>query len=282
MGFNLICNRETLNCFKGLCISLPTFFNSTFLYRTFVAMNNSKPVVKFIKFNELIIFEDDNLIVINKPPLVSSLDDREGGGMNIIRLAKKYHEDAQICHRLDRETSGVMLIAKNPETYRLVSMEFEHRRVDKKYHALIEGVHRFDDLMVDLPILNQGNKNVSIDRANGKTAITYFKSIRHFNHFTLVECKPITGRMHQIRIHLATQKASIVGDEMYKGKPVFLSQLKRGYTIGKGKEEMPIMKRFALHAKSVKLSLGDHTYEFDAPYPKDFATLLKQLEKFDS
>jgi len=245
-------------------------------------MNTSKPLIKFLKFSELIIFEDDNLIVINKPPLVSSLDDREGGDMNIYRLAKKYHEDAQICHRLDKETSGVMLIAKNPETYRLVSIEFEHRRVEKKYHALIEGVHNFNNLKVDLPILNQGNKNVSIDRTNGKNAITYFNSIRYFNHYTLVECKPVTGRMHQIRIHLATQRASIVGDDLYKGKPVFLSQLKRGYSLSKGQEEMPIMKRFALHARAVSFTISGSLFQFEAPYPKDFATLIKQLEKFDS
>ena len=237
---------------------------------------------KFLKFSEIIIFEDDDLIVINKPPLISSLDDREGAAANILRLAKRYHEDAQICHRLDRETSGVMLIAKNPETYRLVSIEFERRRVDKKYHAVIEGVHFFDDLMVDLPILNQGNKNVNIDREHGKNAITYFKSIRHFRKFTLVECRPITGRMHQIRIHLATQRASIVGDELYKGSPVFLSQLKKKYSLGKDQEEQPIMQRFALHARSVTFTLNEKTFEFEAPYPKDFATLLKHLEKFDS
>lgn len=246
-------------------------------------MDTVKSTSKFLKFSDLIIFEDSDLIVINKPPLISSLDDREGGdqNQNIHRMAKAYHEDAQICHRLDRETSGVMLIAKNPEMYRLVSMEFEHRRVTKRYHALIEGVHRFEDKLVDLPILNQGNKNVSIDRARGKNAITYFNSIRFFKHFTLVECKPITGRMHQIRIHLATLRASIVGDEMYKGKPVFLSQLKRKYTLAKGKEERPIMKRFALHAKSIALTVGEKDFVFDAPYPKDFATLIKQLEKFD-
>lgn len=273
---------DSRSSIAGTDVFLYLHFKFSYSYCTFVVMNKSKAVTKFFKFNELIIFEDDNLIVINKPPLISSLDDREGGDLNIIRLAKRYHEDAQICHRLDRETSGVMLIAKNPETYRLVSMEFEHRRVDKKYHALIEGVHHFDNLMVDLPILNQGNKNVNIDRANGKTAITYFTSIRYFNHFTLVECNPITGRMHQIRIHLATQRASIVGDELYKGKPVFLSQLKRGYTLSKGREEMPIMKRFALHAKMVKITINGTLFEFDAPYPKDFGTLLKQLEKFDS
>lgn len=245
-------------------------------------MNITRTTTKFFKLSDLIIFEDSNLIVINKPPLVSSLDDREGSEQNIHRMAKAYNEDAQVCHRLDRETSGVMLVAKNPETYRLVSMEFERRRVKKCYHALIEGVHRFDDKLVDLPILNQGNRNVSIDRLKGKSAITYFNSVRFFRHFTLVECMPVTGRMHQIRIHLATLKASIVGDGMYQGKPVFLSQFKRGYTLGKDKEEWPIMKRFALHAKSIALTIDGKDFKFEAPYPKDFSTLIKQLERFDS
>lgn len=245
-------------------------------------LQNDVRLFKFPKFEELIIHEDDNLIVINKPPFVSSLDTREGEEVNILRLAKRYHEDAQVCHRLDKDTSGVLLIAKNPETYRLVSIEFERRRVDKTYHAIIEGVHHFDQLKVDLPILNQGNKNVSIDRARGKAAETIFTSLQFFRNYTLVECKPITGRMHQIRIHLATQRAAIVGDEMYRGKPVYLSQIKRrGFTMSKDQEELPIMKRFALHSRLVSFRLEDREYKFEADYPKDFATLLKQLEKFD-
>src|SRR5690606_7285907 len=94
-------------------------------------------VLKLPKFVDMIIYEDDNLIVINKPPFVASLDEREGGEINILRLAKKYHADAQVCHRLDKETSGILLIAKNPETYRSVSIAFERRRVDKIYHAVI-------------------------------------------------------------------------------------------------------------------------------------------------
>lgn len=237
---------------------------------------------KFPKFKDIILFEDQDLIVVNKPPFVSSLDEREGGEVNILRMAKQYHADAQICHRIDKETSGLLLIAKNPETYRAVSIEFEKRRVKKVYHAIIDGTHVFEDLKVDLPILNLGNKNVSIDRANGKLAETWFNSIAYFKHYTLVECKPVTGRMHQIRIHLATQHASIVGDTLYKGKPVYLSQIKRGYTIGKGQEEFPIMKRFALHARALSFRIHDQDYHFEAPYPKDFATLLKQLEKFDA
>ncbi|SFS38484.1 RluA family pseudouridine synthase [Sphingobacterium wenxiniae] len=244
---------------------------------------NDNRLFRFPKFNDLIIFEDDNIIVINKPPFVASLDDRAGGEVNILRLAKKYYPDAQVCHRLDKDTSGILLIAKNPETYRLVSIEFEKRRVNKVYHAIIGGTHTFDNLTVDLPILNQGNKNVSIDRANGKPAVTIFNSIEYFKHFTLVECRPVTGRMHQIRIHLATQRAAIVGDTMYRGKPVFLSEIKRkGFSLAKDKEEQPIMKRFALHARSVSFTIDGHPYAFEAEYPKDFATLLKQLQKFDS
>lgn len=246
-------------------------------------IQTENPVFKLPKFRDLIIYEDENLIVINKPPFIASLDDREGGEHNILRLAKKYHANAQVCHRLDKETSGLLLIAKNPETYRLVSIEFERRRVEKLYHAVIDGTHVFENLKVDLPILNQGNKKVVIDRAKGKAAETIFNSVRYFKHYTLVECRPITGRMHQIRVHLATQHAAIVGDEMYRGKPVYLSQIKRrGFTLSKDKEELPIIRRFALHARSVAFTIDGKQYAFEAEYPKDFATLLKQLEKFDT
>jgi 23S rRNA pseudouridine955/2504/2580 synthase len=89
--------------------------------------------------------------------------------------------------------------------------------------------------------------------------------------------------MHQIRIHLATQRASIAGDEMYKGEPVFLSKIKRKYRLSKDQEELPIMKRFALHAYEVTFKLiNGEDVKIHAPYPKDFDTLLKLLEKFDS
>jgi 23S rRNA pseudouridine955/2504/2580 synthase len=239
--------------------------------------------MKIPKFTDLILFEDDDIIVVNKPPFISTLDEREGGEINMLRLVKSHLPDAQICHRLDKETSGALIIAKNPEAYRSVSIQFEKRRVKKIYHAVIEGTHVFEDLLIDLPILNTGKGNVSINRQDGKRAETWFKSIRFFKHYTLVECKPVTGRMHQIRIHLATQQAAIAGDEMYRGKPVFLSALKRKYHLGKDQEEMPIMKRFALHAYEVTFKLmNDKDITIHAPYPKDFETLLKLLEKFDA
>src|ERR1700712_4099872 len=239
--------------------------------------------MKFPKFADLILFENDDIIVVNKPPFLSSLDEREGGEINVLRLAKQYWGDAQICHRLDKETSGALIIAKNPEAYRSVSMQFEKRQINKVYHAIIEGTHVFEELFIDLPILNVGKGSVTINRQEGKRAETWFQSLKYFKHYTLVECRPVTGRMHQIRIHLATQKESIAGDDMYKGEPVFLSKLKRKNHLGKDQEEKPVMKRFALHAYEVTFKLvNGELVTIHAPYPKDFETLLKQLEKFDA
>ncbi|RZK41967.1 MAG: RluA family pseudouridine synthase [Pedobacter sp.] len=239
--------------------------------------------MKYPNFKELIIFENDDYIVVNKPPFVASLDERGAAGeVNILRLAKAYSSDAQVCHRLDKETSGAIVVAKNPEAYRHLSIQFEKRKVNKVYHAVVDGQFQFNDLFVDLPILNDGNKNVTIDRQDGKRAETYFNTLKHYKHYTLVACKPITGRMHQIRIHLATQRAAIVGDHMYKGKPVYLSSIKKGYRLSKDEEEQPIIKRFALHAKEITFKgLDDTEIRIEAPYPKDFATLLKLLDKFD-
>ena len=239
--------------------------------------------MKYPNFKDLIIFENDDYIVVNKPPFVASLDERSTAGeVNILRLAKQYADDAQVCHRLDKETSGAIVIAKNPDAYRNLAMQFERRKVKKVYHAIVNGQFQFDNLFIDLPILNDGNKSVSIDRQDGKRAETYFNTIKHYKHYTLVECKPVTGRLHQIRIHLATQRAAIAGDHMYKGKPVFLSTLKKGYRIAKDEEELPIMKRFALHAKQIVFKgLDEQDISVEAPYPKDFTTLLKLLDKFD-
>ncbi|PST83305.1 RNA pseudouridine synthase [Pedobacter yulinensis] len=240
--------------------------------------------MKIPAFKSMVLFENDDYVVVNKPPFIASLDERNApGDLNMLRLARQYSPDAQVCHRLDKETSGCLLIAKTPDAYRSASMQFERRKVTKNYHAIVNGHVIFTDLLVDLPILNAGNKNVSIDRKEGKRAETIFNSLTYFKHYTLVNCQPITGRMHQIRIHLATQKASICGDELYKGKPVFLSAIKRGFRLAKGEEEQPIMKRFALHARSLVFKgMDESEILVEAPYPKDFAVLLSLLEKYDS
>jgi RluA family pseudouridine synthase len=230
------------------------------------------------KIEENILFEDDDYVLINKPPFVSTLEDRHEK-INILALAKDYAGDAQVCHRLDKDTSGVLAIAKNPEAYRHMSMQFEHRDVEKLYHAVVDGIHGFQNVLVDLPILKSDDGVVKISKRDGKPAQTYFNSLRSFKAHTLVECRPVTGRMHQIRIHLATLKASITGDETYGGKPFLLSDIKRGFNLKKDTEEATFMKRMALHAFSLQFKdLVGTQQTVTAPYPKDIQALLRQLE----
>lgn len=233
-----------------------------------------------IQFKDLMLFENEDYILINKPPHISSLDERTGEGTSILKLAREYFPDVQVGHRLDKETSGVLAIAKNPEAYRSLSIQFEKRQVIKIYHAVVGGIHIFDNQRVTLPILPLTNGAVKIDRQKGKEAETIFNTIRFFQKHTLVECKPITGRMHQIRIHLSTLKAPIVCDPQYGGDYVYLSSVKKKFNLKKDTEELPLIQRVALHAYSLTFSLMDEkTITVEAPYPKDFDVLVKQLDK---
>ena len=229
-----------------------------------------------LKFQDLILFEDENYCLINKPPFISTLEDRNTPE-NLLALARVYLDDPQACHRLDKDTSGVLAFAKNPEAYRHLSMQFENRQVSKVYHAVADGLHQFQNECVDAPILKQNDGTVRISK-EGKDAQTWFTSLQSFKFHTLIECKPVTGRMHQIRIHLSLLKAPIAGDETYGGKIFFLSSVKRGFKLEKNTEEQPLIKRMALHAFSLEFrNLAGEILKTEAPYPKDFQALLKQL-----
>jgi RluA family pseudouridine synthase len=242
------------------------------------SQENRKPA-KQPKFDlqKAILFEDDDFVLINKPPFISTLEDRHVK-LNVLALAREYTQSAQVCHRLDKDTSGVLAIAKNPEAYRHLSMQFEKRSVQKIYHAIVDGIHKFSETLVDEPILKLDDGVVKLSR-DGKSAQTYFTSLQSFRQHTLVECRPITGRMHQIRIHLASMRASITGDEQYGGKPFLLSQIKRGFNLKKGTDEESFMKRMALHAFSLEFDdVSGNRHKVEAPYPKDMQALLRQLE----
>jgi RluA family pseudouridine synthase len=206
------------------------------------------------------------------------LEDRHEGN-NILQLAREVEPDPQVCHRLDKDTSGVLAIARNPEAYRHLSMQFEHREVHKVYHAVVDGIHHFKEEWIDAPILKQNDGTVRISK-EGKEAQTRFTTLKTFKNHSLIECSPVTGRMHQIRIHLTLLKAPITGDETYGGKPFFLSTVKRGFNLKKTTDEEPLVKRMALHAFSLEFALlnGEKT-TVEAPYPKDFKVLVKQLSE---
>ncbi len=231
-----------------------------------------------MKFESLIIHEDEQYLIVNKPPFVSTLEDRMDP-TNMLSAAKAYNEDVQVCHRLDKETSGILVFSKNADAYRNLAIQFEKREVEKVYHAISHGIHDYDGLKVDVSLSISGKGIVRVDR-EGKVAETRIKTGEVFKHHTLFYCKPITGRTHQIRVHLAYIQASIVNDTMYGGKDIFLSDIKKKFNLKKDQEEQPLIKRVALHSRSIQFTdLNGKTINADAAYPKDFEVLVKQLRK---
>lgn len=226
-----------------------------------------------------IIQETENWVVINKPPYIPSLPERgKYTAESVIEWAKKKWEDAILCHRLDRETSGCLIVAKNAEAYRHISIQFEKRQIKKLYHAIVDGKVNFQELWVDLPINTENVLKIKIDKQNGKSAQTLFNTIQNFNHFTLIECQPRTGRLHQIRVHLASQNAKIAGDLLYGSQIPKLSLIKRKLSG----DDTVLMPRFALHARQLEFQdLNGEICSIQAEYPKDFSVFLKLLNKYD-
>lgn len=235
--------------------------------------------MKLPKFKDLIIHEDEDYVIINKPPYMATLNDR-AKDYNVLSLAKEYNERLTPCHRLDKDTSGALVLSKNEKAYRNIAIQFENRTIEKLYHAITDGLHETDPILIEAPLGNLIRGKVKVDFSEGKASATKIRTAKLFKKHTLFECKPVTGRTHQIRVHLSHIGAPIAGDENYGGTPVFLSQIKRKFNLKRGTEEQPLIKRFALHAYSISFcNLKGQNVTYVADYPKDFSVLVKQLEK---
>lgn len=234
-----------------------------------------------IDFLSWIVLEDEHYCVVNKPPFIPSLPERgKKTAPDVLSLARDFMENPVLCHRIDRETSGALVIAKNPEAYRAMSMQLEARTVSKLYHAVVEGVATFKDHKVNYPINTDHLDKIHIDFRYGKPAETIFNTLEHFRHFTLIECKPVTGRLHQIRVHLKSQNYCIAGDELYGGQLPYLYHVKKKFK--QGNSDNPMIARFALHARSIEFKGPDEVLrKAECNYPKDFELFLKLLHKWD-
>ena len=233
---------------------------------------------KFL-LNDIILFENQDFLALNKPSGLSTLEDRADSA-NVLSLARQRYPQIQNCHRLDKYTSGVLLFAKNPDSYRSISLQFQHRQVRKIYHAIVHGQPDFLEHEVNVPLLIKNTGIVIFDARRGKESNTFFTTLKKFKSCSLVECRPITGRKHQIRVHLKYARHPIVADESYGGELIYLSQIKRKYIQTK-EVERPLIGRMALHADSLEFrDSAGKSIVVKAPYPKDFRIMLRQLEKY--
>lgn len=238
---------------------------------------------KALRLKDLVVYEDRHVLAINKPANIASLHERfDSEQPSIIALCKAENPNYSLCHRLDRETSGIMLIAKDADTYGFIARQFEARSIRKTYHAVVAASVKLDNLMVDLPLYTDSKRRVQISRKEGKPSETLFSTLKQYAHFTLLACSPLSGRLHQIRVHAASQNLPLLADELYGGKPAYLAQIKRKLKNPEDAEKT-LIKRVALHAYSIEFDSPEKgRITVSAPYPKDFEVLVKLLDKYDT
>ena len=196
-----------------------------------------------------VIYEDENVIVVNKPE--GLLSEAKGEYCPEKTLA----DFGYVAHRLDRDTSGVMILAKSEEVQKFLKKQFQDRKVHKTYYAIVQGRPKLDEARIDLPLKRDLKRPTTfrVD-AGGKASETFYKVLKSNDKYSLVELKPTTGRTHQLRVHMKYLGHPILGDPVY------------------GEEKAD---RLYLHAGSLEVTLpGGIRKVFEAPLPKEFKNVL--------
>jgi len=222
------------------------------------------------------VHSDDNILIIDKPAGLSVLP--EGWDQDapfLVKILEKEFGKLYVVHRLDKLTSGVMVLARTPEAHRCLSIQFEKRLITKMYHALALGVPEWREKITRYPLLaNVGHKHRTIvDPVKGKPSSTQFTVLRGFDQHVLLEALPFTGRTHQVRVHAYALGFPLLGDPLY------------------GNSSTDLIHRPALHAISITIKLpsasnwsenlqNDQAWSsvtFTSPYPQDFQTAMAAL-----
>ena len=256
----------------------------------------SSPVAR--QFWEIpVLFEDACLLALDKPAgLLTSPDRYDPQRPNLMKLlhaaiagGKPWARERGLdylmnAHRLDFETSGVILLAKSKPVLTALANLFGSEKPLKQYAALVQGTPMENKFEVEARLAPHPVRTglMRVDPKNGKRSRTVFEVLEKFSGWTLLRCEPFTGRTHQIRVHLRQAGLPIVGDELYGGKPLRLSRLKPDYRLKRGCEERPLISRVALHAERLTLPhpVTGETLTITAPWPKDLKVAVKYLRLF--
>lgn len=234
------------------------------------------------KNNIEVLYQDSQIIAVNKPPGISVTADRTGK-MNLLeylRLQLNSEEKLKIIHRLDKETSGIIILAKDTDAQRKFSQYFETGQVIKIYLAIITGFPSETSGIIDAPI-GENRKNaqmMEVDFKNGKEAQTKWELVANFTGCSLIAARPLTGRTHQIRVHFHYAGMPLAVDPLYgSNKAIMLSSFKADYRLGKYEEEKPLIDRLTLCAYELKIE----NLELIAPLEKKFKAAIKMLTKYN-
>ena len=238
-------------------------------------------------FNEItsIIFETDGFVAVNKPAGMLSIPDRyDETATSLYKILEERYQKIFIIHRLDRETSGIILFAKDEATHKYLSQLFENRKIEKFYLGIIRGSLQNKKGTIDEPIIEHpANKGIMVINKKGKPSVTDYEVIDDFGLFSLVKFQIHSGRTHQIRVHMKHLGHPIACDDVYGNpQPILLSSFKKKYKLSKhDEEERPILNRLALHSHQLKFTgISGIPYDLKAELPKDMEILLKQLKKY--
>jgi RluA family pseudouridine synthase len=211
-----------------------------------------------------VLYVDDHLLVVSKPAgLPSLVDGYHPEAPFLTGILKETYPALWVVHRLDRQTSGVIVFARTAAAHRELNTQFEQRRAVKIYHVLVHGLPAWDSRSIHLPLRLDGDRRhrTVVDHQRGKPAETDVLVLERFDRFALLQATPHTGRTHQIRLHLAASGHPIVSDPLYGGA------------------ELPGLPRLGLHAFSLKLFHPGSGEEmvFCVAYPEDMAQAIDKL-----
>ena len=235
------------------------------------------------KLAEHIIFQNDDFVAINKPSGLLTIPDREGKDVSLKTVLKIKFGEIFTVHRLDRDTSGIVVFALNEETHKHLSQQFEARETNKIYNGLVLGKPLETEGVINEPIAEHPTKKgmMTVWR-KGKESVTEYKVLESYRLYSWMQFRILTGRTHQIRVHMKHLGHPVVCDELYgDGKPIFISQVKKKFNLSqKEDEERPILNRLALHSAQLSFKgLKGETFDLEAPLPKDLRATINQLSK---